>query len=59
MLVASMTHEHANVPSALSLVFTVMMVDREEVCSFHQPEQEEGGSSESLSTQCSESKLIV
>ncbi|KAK3518837.1 hypothetical protein QTP70_014993 [Hemibagrus guttatus] len=38
---------------------TIMMVEHEEACSFHQPEQEQGGSSESINTQDSESKLIV
>lgn len=35
-----------------------MVVDQE-ACSFRHPEQEQGGSSESISTQDSESKLIV
>ncbi|KAK2825433.1 hypothetical protein Q7C36_019360 [Tachysurus vachellii] len=38
---------------------TIMMVEREEACSFHQPEQEQGGSSDSINTQDSETKLIV
>ncbi|XP_035378539.1 tumor necrosis factor receptor superfamily member 9a [Electrophorus electricus] len=38
---------------------TIMMVERDETCSYHQPEQEQGGSSESISTQDSDSKLIV
>ncbi|XP_017342811.1 tumor necrosis factor receptor superfamily member 9a [Ictalurus punctatus] len=38
---------------------TIMMVEHEEACSFHQPEQEQGGSSESINTQDSETKLIV
>ncbi|XP_051518759.1 tumor necrosis factor receptor superfamily member 9-like isoform X2 [Myxocyprinus asiaticus] len=36
----------------------IMIVEQED-CSFHHPEQEQGGSSESISTQDSESKLIV
>ncbi|XP_056588900.1 tumor necrosis factor receptor superfamily member 9a [Triplophysa dalaica] len=36
----------------------IMVVDQE-ACSFRHPEQEQGGSSESISTQDSESKLIV
>ncbi|XP_076874573.1 tumor necrosis factor receptor superfamily member 9a [Brachyhypopomus gauderio] len=38
---------------------TIMIVEPDESCSYHQPEQEQGGSSESISTQDSESKLIV
>ncbi|MCI4387291.1 hypothetical protein PGIGA_G00072480 [Pangasianodon gigas] len=38
---------------------TIMMVEHDEACSFHQPEQEQGGSSESINTQDSETKLIV
>ncbi|XP_066528539.1 tumor necrosis factor receptor superfamily member 9a [Hoplias malabaricus] len=34
-------------------------MDQDDACSFRQPEQEQGGSLESLSTQDSESKLIV
>ncbi|XP_060794357.1 tumor necrosis factor receptor superfamily member 9a isoform X2 [Neoarius graeffei] len=37
---------------------TFMIVEHEEACSFHQPEQEQGGSSESINTQDSEQKLI-
>ncbi|XP_051948028.1 tumor necrosis factor receptor superfamily member 9-like isoform X2 [Xyrauchen texanus] len=36
----------------------IMIVEQED-CSFHHPEQEQGGSSESISTQDSEIKLIV
>lgn len=36
-----------------------IIVVEQEACSFHHPEQEQGGSSESISTQDSESKLIV
>ncbi len=35
------------------------MVVEQEDCSFHHPEQEQGGSSASINTQDSESKLIV
>ncbi|KAM9445781.1 tumor necrosis factor receptor superfamily member 9a isoform 1-T2 [Clarias gariepinus] len=38
---------------------TIMVVAHEEPCSFHQPEQEQGGSLESINTQDSETKLIV
>ncbi|XP_017564082.1 tumor necrosis factor receptor superfamily member 9a [Pygocentrus nattereri] len=37
----------------------VMIMEHDDACSFRQPEQEQGGSSESLSTQDSESKLIL
>ncbi|XP_036446826.1 tumor necrosis factor receptor superfamily member 9a [Colossoma macropomum] len=37
----------------------VMIMEHDDACSFRQPEQEQGGSSESLSTQDSDSKLIL
>ncbi|XP_056305707.1 tumor necrosis factor receptor superfamily member 9a isoform X2 [Danio aesculapii] len=37
---------------------TIMVVEQEH-CSFHHPEQEQGGSSQSINTENSESKLIV
>lgn len=36
----------------------IMVVEQED-CSFHHPEQEQGGSSQSINTENSESKLIV
>ncbi|XP_051516927.1 tumor necrosis factor receptor superfamily member 9-like [Myxocyprinus asiaticus] len=47
-----------DMPEEVSEVSRNMIVEQE-ACSFHHPEQEQGGSSESISTQDSESKLIV
>ncbi|XP_062872089.1 tumor necrosis factor receptor superfamily member 9a [Trichomycterus rosablanca] len=58
-LISRRTGKSENKTQSKNQEFTVMMVDHEEPCSFHQPEQEKGGSSESLSTQNSESKLIL
>ncbi|XP_055044013.2 tumor necrosis factor receptor superfamily member 9a [Misgurnus anguillicaudatus] len=38
---------------------SIIMPAEQEACSYHHPEQEQGGSSESINTQDSESKLIV
>ncbi|KAI4875603.1 hypothetical protein NFI96_020121 [Prochilodus magdalenae] len=37
----------------------VMIIEHDDACSFRQPEQEQGGSSESISSEDSETKLIV